>query len=468
MLNITKTLTKEELTEKYKDRGELTVNFILFAYEHYGDLLDFSDTYVEDQIKETVVDIVGYCRVKVIPRVFMLQPGTLYYNIVERAIDFVEKVRERRKDVTILPKESIYVNNGVHMVFYCKKHNKKYTSKPGNILFGKVACKECNAENKSESKRRTTLEATQKKLDEKYGKDRFTVLIEESLNDGILYKRKDTNKTIKKTNVHLLCCECHNTFIYPIDVISKYISGEIKGLPCKNCEERINNERRLQHFINKFTTLNQEEKRYLDFDFSEAYLKSVKVGKHFSGKIFNIKCNKCGEHFDMLYGNLIHAVSCPHCMKSSGELVIESWLRENNITFNSQVRILNDDIIKLGHPRGLVIDFVIKFNERTYWVEYHGEQHYVYCNHFKDDVNDFYVQLRRDDYVCDYCKKNNIRFLELPWTLKSKEVVEILEDTLINNVSHPYEFPKIRLNRKKEFPDTGLYRSEFLKQNGLL
>jgi hypothetical protein len=86
---------EQELRDQYKDRGELTVNFILFAYDHYGELLDFSDTYVEDQNKETILDIKDYCRVKVVPRVFMLQPGTFSYNIIDRAISFVEKVRER-------------------------------------------------------------------------------------------------------------------------------------------------------------------------------------------------------------------------------------------------------------------------------------------------------------------------------------------------------------------------------------
>jgi len=467
MLNITKSLTKEELTEKYKDRGELTVEFILFAYEHYGDLLDFSDTYVEDQNKETILDIVGYCRVKVVPRVFMLQPGTFSYNILERAIDFVDRLREKRKDVTVLPKESVYINNWTHMVFYCKKHNNKYTSKPNNIIHGKIACKECYLENRSRSKRITTLKGIQKKLNKKYGENRFTVLIEESLDDGVLYKRKDTNKTIKKTNIHLLCCECHNTFIYPIDIISKYISGKIKGLPCKNCEEQINNERRLQHYINKFTILNQEEKRYLDFDFSEAYLKSVIVGKYPTAKIFNIKCNKCGEHFDMLYGSLLKAVSCPHCIKSSGELIIESWLRENNIRFKSQFRLLNDSVVNLGHPRGLLIDFVVEIESKSYWIEYHGEQHYVYSTYFKNDLEDFYSQLRRDEFIKLYCENNGIEFLELPWTLKSTEITAILEDTLINNTPHPYEFPNIKLVRKKEFPDTGLHRSEFLKQNNI-
>lgn len=456
-----------ELREQYKDRGELTVNFILFAYDHYGDLLDFSDTYVVDQNTETVLDIKDYCRVKVVPRVFMLQPGTFCYNIIERAIDFVDRLREKRKDVTILPKESIYINNWTHMVFYCKKHNNKYTSKPNNIILGKVACKECNQENKSRSKKLTTLNILQDKLNKKYGENKYQVLIEESLNDSKLYKRKDRDKAIKKTNVHILCCECRNTFIYPIDVISKYISGEIKGLPCKNCEERINNEKRLQHFINKFTILNQSEKRNLDFDFSEAYLRSVIVGKYPTAKIFNIKCNKCGEHFDMLYGSLLNAVGCPHCStRSSGELAVESWLKENNIQFNSQVNILNDEIVKLGNSRGFRIDFVVEEESNTYFIEYNGKQHYTYCDFFKKSLEGFYRQLKRDEYIKTYCANNGFVFIELPWTLSFLEIAEILNDVLIKKVPHrPYEYPNIKLEH--EF-DTGLHRGEFLKQNGLL
>lgn len=116
---------EQELREQYKDRGELTVNFILFAYDHYGELLDFSDTYVEDQNKETILDIVGYCRVKVVPRVFMLQSGSLFYHVIERAISFINKLREKRKDLSIVPKRTIYKDNNTITCFFCNKHKKE-------------------------------------------------------------------------------------------------------------------------------------------------------------------------------------------------------------------------------------------------------------------------------------------------------------------------------------------------------
>ena len=131
------------------------------------------------------------------------------------------------------------------------------------------------------------------------------------------------------------------------------------------------------------------------------------------------------------------------------------------------MRLKNNEIEQLGHPIGLFIDFTLTIGNITYWIEYNGEQHYNYCPHLKDDINDFFSQLKRDEYVYEYCKRNNITLIELPWTLKSTEITAILEDILINNIPHPYEFPNIRLNRKKEFPDTGLHRSEFLKQNNI-
>lgn len=448
---------EQELREQYKDRGELTVNFISFAYEHYGDLLDFSDTYVVDQnTEETVLDIKDYCRVKVVPRVFMLQPGTFSYNIIERAINFVTQLREKRKDVAVIPKKTVYKNYSTATTFYCNKHKKEFRGRPDNLLDGKLICKDCVIESKKRTRRLTSLTYYQERLDSIYGIGNLTVLIEESLKDI------DSHITV------LRCNSCGNIFNVTYSNMANIIAGSHKGYPCTLCEEKKKNEARLKYFIDKFDKLNREEKRYLDFDFSKACLKSVRVGKNLVAKIFNIKCNRCGEYFDMLAGNLLYAVSCPHCRKSSGELVIEGWLKENNILFNTQVKLLNDEVISQGHLRGLLIDFVIETESGTYWIEYHGEQHYVFCTHFKEDLNDFYVQLKRDDYVCDYCKRNNIKFLELPWTLKSTEIVEILKDVLINNTPHPYSFPKIRLNRKKEFPDTGLYRGEFLKQNGLL
>jgi hypothetical protein len=453
---------EQELRDQYKDRGELTVNFILFAYDHYGELLDFSDTYVEDQNKETVVDIVGYCRAKIIPKLFMTP--LLNKWIIERTIDFVDNLKKVKPHVSIIPKKTIYKNAKTLIIVYCIKHKKEFSGLPTDLLNEKkLICKDCRIESVRRIRRTTTLQSYQAKLDNKFGKDKFTILIEETINKLDM----DTKKTLKDKIefCYVRCNACGTVFNYTnIRDINRTIEN-----PCPHCKINEKNERSLEIFLNKFNTINKEEAKYLDFDFSQAFFRSVRLKNGRStGKIFNIKCNRCGKYFDMKCSSLLRMVRCPHCSKSSGELVIEQWLIEKNISFSCQVNLLNEDIISMGHPRGFYIDFVISSEIKTYWIEYNGEQHYTYCTHINKSIDDFYKQLQRDEYIKNYCEKNNIELIELPWTLNSKNVVNILEDILINNTPHPYEFPNIKLVRKKEFPDTGLYRGEFLKQNGLL
>lgn len=447
---------EQELREQYKDRGELTVNFILFAYDHYGDLLDFSDTYVEDQSKETILDIKDYCRVKVVPRVFMLQPGTFCYNIIERAIDFVDKLREKRKDVAVIPKKTVYKGGRTITCFLCTIHKKEIFGSPDNVLRGRKICKECSTESKKIAFKKNSLQFHQERLDEKYGVGRFTILEKESLEET------------EGNFVFLRCNKCGNVYKLPYSTIRHYICEDMKCDPCPNCDKLEKDAKRLKYFIDKFTTINENRENKLDLDFSKSYVGTVKRGEKYNAKIYNIKCNKCGLYFDVLARSLMYMVKCPHCSMSVGETIIESWLRNNKLEFTEQYSLKTDELEELGYPLGLLIDFTLTIENREYWIEYNGEQHYSYCPHFKDDLNDFYSQLKRDEYVCNYCERNNITLIELPWTLKLEDISCILNDLLINKIPHPYEFPKIRLNRKKEFPDTGLYRSEFLKQNGLL
>ena len=453
MLNITKTLTKEELTEKYKDRGELTVEFILFAYEHYGDLLDFSDTYVEDQNKETILDIKDYCRIKVVPKSFIKSLGN---KIIERAINFVENLTEKRKDLSIIPKKTVYINNNTKICLLCSIHKKEVFGSPSNILRGRRICKECSDESRRLANKRNSLIFCQNRLNEKYGVGRFTVLIEESINH------------IKDKITFIRCNKCNSLLKLPYTTLSHYIAETMGSDLCPTCDKQEKDQKRLKHFVDRFTAINESRDIKLDLDFSNSYVETIKRGEKYDAKIFNIKCNKCGLYFDIMAGNLMYVVNCPHCgARSNGETIIGTWLRKNNIEFEEQIMLKNGEIKELGHPVGLFIDFSLTIEDRVYWIEYNGEQHYNYCPHFKDDINDFFSQLKRDEYVYEYCKRNNITLIELPWTLKSTEIIAILEDILINNIPHPYEFPNIRLIRKKEFPDTGLHRSEFLKQNNI-
>lgn len=77
------------------------------------------------------------------------------------------------------------------------------------------------------------------------------------------------------------------------------------------------------------------------------------------------------------------------------------------------------------------IDFFIEYNNRSIWIEYNGEQHYMFCSKFHVDINEYNEQIKRDELVSNYAKNNNIEFLEISYK-DIKKIEKILQEFLIN------------------------------------
>ena len=119
---------------------------------------------------------------------------------------------------------------------------------------------------------------------------------------------------------------------------------------------------------------------------------------------------------------------CPKCNKSHGETTVERYLLDNKIEYYSQFEIPID--ITINSTGKAYIDFYLpKYN---LFIEYNGEQHYINRTHFGNTFNDFERQTKRDQFVRDYCKKENIRLLEIPYTEKS---IEGCINNFINNIN---------------------------------
>lgn len=102
---------------------------------------------------------------------------------------------------------------------------------------------------------------------------------------------------------------------------------------------------------------------------------------------------------------------CPKCNHSHGENEVERILISNNIKYECQHVI---EIDKNINPSGKAyIDFYLP--DYNIFIEYNGEQHYVNRKHFGGRI-DFERQKDRDIFVRNYCKENNIRLLEIPYT----------------------------------------------------
>lgn len=76
----------------------------------------------------------------------------------------------------------------------------------------------------------------------------------------------------------------------------------------------------------------------------------------------------------------------------------------------------------------LFVDFSITHNDKTYFIEYNGEQHYKYTPYFhKGGIVDFDLQVKRDNILKNYC--NNTLKIELI-IFKYNDPENFIENTL--------------------------------------
>lgn len=123
------------------------------------------------------------------------------------------------------------------------------------------------------------------------------------------------------------------------------------------------------------------------------------------------KCD-CGNIVFVRQGNLKngHTTSCG-CIKSRAEEKIANILKKNNVEFKREYTF-SDLLSKNGNK--LRFDFAI-FKERELYLllEYQGEQHYSEISYFSHDLLE--NRKERDIAKQEYCNKNNIKLVKIPF-----------------------------------------------------
>ena len=152
------------------------------------------------------------------------------------------------------------------------------------------------------------------------------------------------------------------------------------------------------------------------------------IGKEKNGTtIWHCKCMNCGGTKDVVatYLTTGHTYSCGCISSSYGELKIKQLLEENNINFIQQYSF---DDCKSDKNYKLKFDFAIFKNQSLYClVEFQGIQHYKESNKF-DDHEKLEDRQKRDNIKRQYCKKNNISLIEIPYTDKDELNWEYLKE----------------------------------------
>lgn len=125
---------------------------------------------------------------------------------------------------------------------------------------------------------------------------------------------------------------------------------------------------------------------------------------------------KCGRTFYMTPEKFLFGERCPLCQHSRGEDKIDYFLRRHSILFKRQYTF-NDCCSDLERGNNLLkFDFAV-FNQHAqlqFLIEYDGEQHFIPAHNFGGKET-FERTRRNDEIKNNYCERNNIRLLRIPY-----------------------------------------------------
>lgn len=145
----------------------------------------------------------------------------------------------------------------------------------------------------------------------------------------------------------------------------------------------------------------------------------------YNGNKFKLKTKhvKCGNVFYISPNSLLRGTGCPKCAASKGEKKIRKYLIKNHVDFTEQFRI-KECKDKLPLP----FDFAIFSQGKLIFLcEYQGEQHYIPMR-FSNANKKFKKTILHDKIKENYCKKNNIKLVKIPYTRfnKIEDILSIL------------------------------------------
>lgn len=141
-----------------------------------------------------------------------------------------------------------------------------------------------------------------------------------------------------------------------------------------------------------------------------------------SEPIWKCRCD-CEAQTEILVlsGNLRkgHTQSCGCDRRSHGEKVIAKLLQDNDINFSQEYRAF-----KFESGNWARFDFYVN---NQYLIEYDGETHFNYNLHGWHTKDQLLLQQQRDEIKNNFCFKNNIPLIRIPYTHLKELCIEDLK-----------------------------------------
>ncbi|MDO5398769.1 MAG: hypothetical protein Q4G33_12655 [bacterium] len=268
----------------------------------------------------------------------------------------------------------------------CNKHNIYFSKKTASFLYHKTKiCPKCLNETKSPSNKKYSINDIE--------------LILTSM--GYIWINKYDYKNASSILV-IQCKKCGN-------IARANITSLLRERKCRHCIG-----------LSKKTT-DVFNKEVYDLVGNEYTV----LGTYIDNKThIEMKHNKCGYRWSVLPTHfLCNGRRCPKCSESKGEKAIAEYLSAHRIKYLTEYSF--DDC---RYKRKLRFDFYLV--NLNVCIEFQGKQHYVSVD-YMGGQNDFSVRKIRDNIKCDYCKRNNIQLIEIPYN-QIHNIDKILNKRLFN------------------------------------
>jgi len=297
--------------------------------------------------------------------------------------DFIKKAQEihgNNYDYS----EVNYKNNKTPVTIICPIHG-KFNQYPNNHIVG-YGCPTCGKEKMIKTKTKNV--------------DDFIEEIKKI--HGNKYDYSNVDYKGAKVPVEIICPK-HGAFL-------QAPSNHLNGAGCPKCGvERTSllTKHTTDEFIDVVKKIHRNK-----YDYSKVNYEGSRIP-------VEIICPKHGV-FSQLPGNHLKGMGCPRCSESKGELLVNDILTNKEIDFVRQKKFLDCRLTsKIKKCRPLPFDFYIP--ELNTCIEYDGAQHYIPVEKWGGEEK-FKKQKIVDKFKNQYCKKNGIKLIRIPYTMKKEEI----------------------------------------------
>ena len=300
--------------------------------------------------------------------------------------EFIKKAKKIHSDKYDYSKVE-YIKSGLKVCIICPKHG-EFWQIANSHLQGQ-GCPECNSRNKPITKEYFVQQAIK-----------------------IHGNRYDYSKVPDFPGSHTpvpIICPKHGVFMQ-----STY--AHRSGQKCPECAKEINTYNQTYKWEELKNIFAQRHNN--KYDYSQVNYVDMNTP-------IKIICPRHGEFMQKPRDHIRYA-GCPRCNSSKGELYVENILRNLGVQYQKQYPI------KYASTT-IHSDFLVKYNNTTYIIEYNGKQHYTPIKHFGGELK-FKKQLDRDNYLKQYCESNGFILLSIPYYLNKNQIKELIINTFKENV----------------------------------